>query len=106
MQPSLTGTESVATSAVEESKAQKADVEIEEVKQEPKYKDEKVRSQKSLERKNQKRQARAIMRLEKGSSLEKEERSEMRKLRSSFLQDLLTQELDERKNLLNKKAEL
>ena len=46
------------------------------------------------------------MRLEKGSSLEKEERSEMRKLRSSFLQDLLTQELDERKNLLNKKAEL
>ncbi len=46
------------------------------------------------------------MSLDKGSKLAREESREKRKIRSSALQDMLDEQIQERQKLLKKKAEL
>jgi len=60
----------------------------------------------SMERKLQRRRVRDIMRLDKGSALQKEEVSERRKIKSSLLDDLLSEQVKERDRILLKKEEM
>ena len=65
------------------------------IKEESSTKKHRSGSRSSLERKEQKRKARDMMKLDKGSDLAKDELREKRKIRKDFLQDILENELKE-----------
>ena len=67
----------------------------------PSKKEKKSRHRRtSLERKEQKRKVKEIMKLDKGTTLAKEELREKRKMRSSVLEDLLEEQRQEREDIL------
>lgn len=58
-------------------------------------KEEKLKAKEKQLRKEQKRKAHGLMKLDKGSSLAKEELKEKKKIRSTVLKDLLDEQLQE-----------
>ena len=70
------------------------------IEDEQSKKEKKSHRRTSLERKEQKRKVKEIMKLDKGTRLAKEELREKRKMRSSVLDDLLEEQRQERDDIL------